>query len=220
MKVGTDSVILGAWADTSDSKNALDVGTGTGILALMLAQKGVDKICAVEIDEVAASQAEKNFNESNYASKINVITQSFQLFSKSMSEKFDLIISNPPYFNNSKKPQNEERKTARHQDLLNFEDLLIGVERIINKDKGIFYLVMPIENLEKFIITSIKYGLYLSDLLLIFPSANHLKPKRAAVKMSTKKNKIKTQYLFIENSERHHYTTQYIELTKDFYLKF
>ena len=103
MKVSTDSVLLGAWAKVSKAYKILDVGTGTGVIALMMAQKSNAKIFAIEIDENSVQQAKENFEKSKYSLQINLEKISLQEFSKKSRQKFDLIITNPPYFSNSLK---------------------------------------------------------------------------------------------------------------------
>ena len=109
MKVGTDGVLLGAWAECANAKGILDIGTGTGLIALMIAQRSNAKIDAVEIDETASKQAKENIKKSLWNDRIEILNISFQDFSKSTNEKYDLIVSNPPYFQNSLYAPDEKR---------------------------------------------------------------------------------------------------------------
>src|SRR5437016_1645971 len=117
MKVGTDSVLLGSWVNAADSTDILDIGTGSGIIALMLAQKSFAQIDAIDVDENACNQAKENFKISPWFDRLHVIHQSFQDYSKSTSKKYNLIVSNPPYFHHASKPSEESRLNARHGDL-------------------------------------------------------------------------------------------------------
>src|SRR6478736_3632457 len=123
MKVGTDAVLLGAWVVPNGSKKILDIGTGTGVIALMLAQKSSAGILAIDIDRESTEQAGINVAESIFHSQIKVVHTSFQELVKNSSEKFDLIVTNPPYFIDSFKNPSERSTTARHTDSLSFEDL-------------------------------------------------------------------------------------------------
>ena len=116
MKVGTDAVLLGAWVFPNGSKNILDIGTGTGIISLMLAQKTSAEITAIEIDNSSAEQARENFNESKFNQQIHLAHISFQDFAKQGDKKYNLIVTNPPYFQQSLKSSDEHRSNARHAD--------------------------------------------------------------------------------------------------------
>ena len=145
MKVGTDGVLLGAWTKIkTDTQNILDIGTGTGLIALMLAQKTLSssQIDAVELDQLAYQQAKENFKLSNWSQKLQAINQSIQEFTINTSKKYDLIISNPPFFRNSFASKNTQRQIARHTDSLSYDDLLYSVKKIL-LDDGIFQLSFP-----------------------------------------------------------------------------
>ena len=137
MKVGTDAVLLGCWVIPNGSKTILDIGTGTGVIALMLAQKTDAFIDAIDIDENAVKQAQENISDSKFSQRIKVTLNSFQDYSKDTDKRFDLIVSNPPYFEQSLKSTDEQRSQARHAYVLPFEELLDGVVKILNP-KGNF----------------------------------------------------------------------------------
>jgi tRNA1Val (adenine37-N6)-methyltransferase len=118
MKVGVDSVILGAWADIDEADSILDIGTGTGLLTLMMAQRSDAKITAIEIDDIAYREALYNVESSPWSNKIRVIHSSFQDFAEKCTSEFDHIVSNPPYFENSSQPEDQRRKT--HDTMTNF----------------------------------------------------------------------------------------------------
>jgi tRNA1Val (adenine37-N6)-methyltransferase len=149
MKVGTDGVLLGAWANIDDAQNILDIGTGTGLIALMLAQRsGAAKVDGVEIESHNAEQAIENVNESPWKNKISIHHSAIQNFHP--EKQYDLIISNPPYFQNSYQPPDKNRTTARHTVSLTFIDLINSVKRLLNI-KGKFNVILPYQEGLEFI---------------------------------------------------------------------
>lgn len=143
MKVGTDGVLLGAVADASSPNRILDIGTGTGLLALMLAQRFLEaRIDAVEIDEGAFLQAKENVAESPWADRIRVWHQPFQEFAAGWEQKFDLVVSNPPYFPNHLLSVDSKRNLALHQESLDFAALAEGVLKVLDK-MGVFWVILP-----------------------------------------------------------------------------
>jgi tRNA1Val (adenine37-N6)-methyltransferase len=220
MKVGTDAVVLGAWIKPNGSKSILDVGTGTGIIALMLAQKSQAQIEAIDIDESSFEQACQNISESPFATQIHVIHSSFQDFSdKHKDKKFDLIVTNPPYFEQSLKSSHEQRSYARHADYLPFEDLLTGVKKLLS-NKGKFCLILPTLEAEKFRELAEKKGLFLSKLLRVKSKADKDHAKRYVMQFEFVPTEFSEETLIIENTDRHNYTDAYKQLTKDYYLNF
>ena len=149
-KVGTDGVLLGAWVDVTNKKNILDIGTGSGVIALMLAQRTSSEalIDAVEIQPEDAQQARENVQRSPWAERIRVHQTSIQEFQS--HQKFDLIVSNPPFFVNSWLPPTEKRATVRHTQNLNFDELLQAVLKFISAD-GVFAIVLPFTEALQFI---------------------------------------------------------------------
>lgn len=152
MKVGTDGVLLGAWAHTASIEeggglNILDIGTGTGLIALMLAQRyPLSHITAIEIDSEAASQACNNVKDSPFADQVEIVNVSLQAFST--DKRFDLIVSNPPFFINSLKAPDERRSMARHADTLTL-DVLFSCASNVLADNGVFSVVLPSDALSK-----------------------------------------------------------------------
>ncbi|MDP3914198.1 MAG: methyltransferase, partial [Bacteroidota bacterium] len=149
MKVGVDGVLLGSWADISGAKRILDIGTGTGLIALMMAQRNPDaQIDALEIEPEAFQEAVFNIQQSPWNERIQIELCSFQEFSGKADLKYDLIVSNPPYFTNGHKAPLENRSTARHSDSLPLGDLISGAIGLLNKT-GKIALVLPIESLQE-----------------------------------------------------------------------
>lgn len=219
MRVSTDAVLLGAWVIPNGSTSILDIGTGTGVIALMLAQKTNARITAIDIDKESTDQARLNVAESIYSSKVDVIHSSFQDLVKTCSQKFNLIVTNPPYFIDSLKNSNETRSTARHTDLLSFEDLLNGVKKLLDQ-KGKFCLILPKNEASLFREMAQGKGLYLSKLLRIRTRMEKDSEKRHLMQFEFKESEFSESTLVIESDSHRNYTQEYKDLTKDYYLKF
>ncbi len=147
MKVGTDGVLLGAWA--SGGRRMLDIGTGTGLVALMMAQRFPDgRVTAVEIDGDACRQASENVQASPYADRVDVLCSSVQDFQS--AEKYDVMVSNPPFYDNSLRCPDGSRSKARHTETLSYRDLFLAVDRLLESD-GVFSAVIPTECLSGFV---------------------------------------------------------------------
>lgn len=219
MKVGTDAVLLGAWVMPNDSKLILDIGTGTGLIALMLAQKTEALIDAIDIDENAVLQAKHNVLESKFSSQISVTHTSLQNYSQLNPKKYNLIVTNPPYFEQSLKPTDEQRSHARHADVLPFEELLDGVLNLLD-EKGKFCLILPVMEAEKFRVLAEKRGFYLSKLLRVKSRIDKDVDKRHLMQFEIKPTEFSEETIAIELTERHEYTDEYKELTKDYYINF
>lgn len=219
MKVGTDGVLLGAWAEIREAKNILDIGTGSGLIALMLAQRSNIKtqIDAVEIDEDAFVQAKENINASPWKQKISIYNSSFQSFSLNVKHKYELIVSNPPYFTDAFKATGDARNTARHTDSLSFNDLLIGVKEVISPN-GRLAIVLPVTEGEVFINQAIDKYFFMNKKIFIKPTPTKL-AKRLLLEFSMGNSALETNELIVELS-RHNYSDEYKRLCKDFYLKF
>lgn len=219
MKVGTDAVLLGAWVNTSGAEHILDIGTGTGIIALMLAQKSSGKIDAIDIDINAFLQASENIENSKWSERIKAHHKSIQEYIPYCNCKYDLIVSNPPYFIDSSKAVEEARTNARHTDCLSFNDLLNGVVNLLNP-MGKFYIILPVKESQMFIEMAQKQKLYLTKLTRVITRPD--KPeKRLLMKFEfTEHNTPEEDYIVIEEDGRHVYSAAYKELTKDYYLSF
>ncbi|MBQ2026779.1 MAG: methyltransferase [Alistipes sp.] len=215
MKVGTDGVLLGAWANTDNAKRILDIGTGTGVIALQMAQRNpVAQIHAVEIDETAAKRARANFDMSPWAERMTVEQTAVQEFEP--SEKFDLIVSNPPYFVDSLLPPDAKRSTARHTHDLTFDELDSAVCRLL-ADDGRFALILPITEFEKYLSLT---QLHLVRRCNVCPIEGGAVKRVMGELAKRKPNVIKHETIAIERGMRGDYTDDYRTLTKDFYLKF
>ncbi len=217
MKVGTDGVLLGAWADVGEAKSILDVGTGTGLIAIMLAQRSDAAIDAVEVDSMSALQAKENVSNSSWASRITVENKSFQEFSSECSFRYDLIVSNPPYFINSHKSPSEGRSLARHTDELPYDDLLKGINALLSS-KGRFAGIFPYVEGNIFIAKAATYGLYCNKKVNVLGKRKGT-IKRLLLEFSCIKEPLTERSLAIR-CDQEGYAPEYKQLTKDFYLNF
>jgi len=216
-KVGTDGVLLGACADVTGMGSILDIGTGTGLIALMLAQRCDADITAIEPDRDSFEQAAENVKQSKWAGRIKVENCRLQDFVPD-NGKFDLIVSNPPYFINSLKNPDPVKSGARHNDNLTHSDLLAGTDSLID-DNGLLQVIMPNEEGNIFIVEAQEYGFYCSSILKIKPTPSS-EIRRLILGFTRKKVKPSEHFLTIEKGKRHDFTEEYINLTKDFYLRF
>lgn len=218
MKVGTDAVLLGAWVNVTNAKTILDIGTGTGIISLMLAQKSDALIDAIDLDLNAYMQARENIRCCKWSDRIQAHHVSLQQYALNAKHKYDLIVSNPPYFVDSSKALEESRTNARHTDQLSFSDLLNGVLKLLSS-AGKFYVILPTKESQLFREMAEEQKLYLTKLTRVITRTD--KPeKRLLMKFECVQVQLQEDSITIEQDERHIYTEQYKELTKDYYMAF
>lgn len=213
-KVGTDSMLLGAWVE-GNFHSILDIGTGTGILALMMAQKFEHaKIVAIEPEEFSFQEAKENFERSIFKNSITSFCATLQNFKS--QEKFDLIISNPPYFSNSTLSKNQSKNNARHNLHLNFDDLIEYAVNLLS-DQGIIAVIVPAESQKSLLEISERHHLYPNKIL------HTIKDDRTKVRSLIQLTKSKPQNIDMKEMIVKHsdntYSAEYIEMTKDFYGK-
>jgi tRNA1Val (adenine37-N6)-methyltransferase len=216
MKVNTDSVILGAFTTYPNPKKALDIGTGTGLLALMLAHKHPKiNIDAIEIEKESLAEAQLNFTNSKWSNNIKAIYKSLQDFTP--SSKYDLIITNPPYFINSSKNKNQLKTNARHTDRLSFDEIITFTKNNLTQ-QGILSLILPKTEGDVFEWLAIQNDLFLTQKLNISPLPN--KNVNRVVLFFSKEQPIS---IIVKNmlvyKEVNKYSQQHYELTKEFYLE-
>jgi tRNA1Val (adenine37-N6)-methyltransferase len=210
-KVGTDSMLLGAWSNTKHN-HILDIGTGTGILALMLAQQNPNsKITAIEPDLISLEEARTNFCESPFSNQIHGIHSSLQDYKS--ERKFDLIISNPPYFENSTLSANNSKNKARHTLDLPIDDLYRFASALISED-GLLNLIFPFDLEEIHFSTAKKQNLFPAKILRTKKESGEF--KRTLVSYSFKNEIAKESEMIVKYTDNS-YSKNYIEMTKDFY---
>lgn len=215
MKVGTDGVLLGAWTDIRHSRRILDIGTGTGLISLMLAQRQANAtITAIDIDAEAVNQAQENIQDSPWKERITAVLQDLKTYRP--QELYDTIVSNPPYFIDSLKCLDSQRNTARHTDTLDMHTLLYQTSLLLTPE-GRFSIVLPAEQTNTLIEAAGRVGLYPSRHTAVITRPG-LAPKRTLMEFTRQKEAFQAEELVIE-LERHVYSEAYIALTKDFYLK-
>ncbi len=219
MKVGTDAVLLGAWTEPGKAQSILDIGTGTGIIALMLAQRSEARIDAIDIDADACLQAEENVRNCKWKERIVVHHVPLQSHSQRQTNKYDLIVSNPPYFVDSSKALYIERTTARHTDLLPYCELLESVLLLLGKN-GRFCVILPKEEGELFRDMAEKKKLYLCKMTRVKSKADKVTEKRLLMQFEFQRKSFSESSITIEEDARHSYTPEYMELTKEYYLNF
>lgn len=219
MKVGTDAVLLGAWANVHNANTILDIGTGTGILTLMLAQKNTTAhITAIDIDAGAVAQAQYNFNQSKFSAQLTVQHIKLQQYVLQCNVLYDIIISNPPFFENSSRANDTARNLARHNDSLTLAELLQAVATLLMPN-GIFYVVLPAT--QEPIVASLvaKQGLCITQIMYIH-TKEHKAPKRILIAISKQMKPKMEEHLIIELDARHEYSEEYKALTSPYYVRF
>lgn len=218
MKVGTDGVLLGAWCpDENNTFSILDIGAGTGILSLILAQRSnAFQIDAIEIDEDAYEQCVENFESSPWGDRLFCFHAGLDEFVEEPEDEYDLIISNPPFYTEDYKTENEQRDLARFSDALPFEDLVEAANLLLSEN-GIFAVIIPFKEEEKFITLAKDFELHPFKITRVKGTPT-TEIKRSLLAFSKTQKQTLIDELIIETA-RHQYTEEYIDLTKDFYLK-
>ena len=217
MKVGTDAVLLGINAPIPENcQQILDIGCGCGIIALVLAQRSNASIIGIDIDKSSVEEAEKNTQNSPWKERLTFQHSSIQDFCISENKQFfDLIVSNPPFFEDSLKSPFEKRNLSRHTDTLSLEELLSSADYCLS-DKGYFVVILPADKLRKMTNICLKYNLFCTDILEIQPISS--KPtNRIILIFSRQKTTTQTKTLILRNADNE-YTNEYRQLTKDFLL--
>ncbi|WP_288984239.1 methyltransferase [uncultured Flavobacterium sp.] len=218
MKIGTDGVLLGAWTPLINNPyNVLDIGAGTGILSLMLAQRSsTEQIDAIEIDEDAYEQCVENFEASPWGDKLFCFHAGLDEFVDEPEDEYDLIISNPPFYTDDYKSDNSSRDLARFEDALPFEELIEAAALLLS-DNGIFSVIIPYKEENRFVTMCKKLDLFPLKITRVKGTPTS-EIKRSLLAFCRMEQAPLVDELIIEIS-RHNYTSEYIELTKDFYLK-
>jgi len=222
--MSTDSMLLGAVAELEGAMNILDIGTGTGVIALMMAQKHPEALVdAVELDSDSAQEATENFDASPWSYRLTAYPQSIQQFVEDETLHYDLIVSNPPYFekidtekgNNEEWP-NERRLAARTQGSLSFADLMQSVSKVL-VSYGKFYAIIPLFAEQEFGEAARSFGLYANYRLEIAHN-NQSSPHRLVMGFSKNRSEITLDMLKIRNEEGN-WSEKYKKLTAEFHCK-
>ncbi|MEQ5792066.1 methyltransferase [Muricauda sp. NFXS6] len=218
MKVGTDGVLLGAWASLDKQpESILDIGTGTGLIALQLAQRSyAETIDAIELDDAAYEQCVANFEASPWADRLFCYHAGFDEFVDEMDHKYDLIVSNPPFYAEDVASGNPFRDKARQSNSLPFDELVQGVSKFLTED-GIFAVIIPFKEEKSFVGLAEHVGMFPNRITRVKgnPDTDF---KRSLMEFSFHQNEPIIDTLIIEEG-RHQYTKEYVELTQAFYLK-
>lgn len=218
MKVGTDGVLLGAWTTINSGVNSiLDIGAGTGLIALMMAQRSnAELIDAVELHPDAYEEAVLNFEESEWADRLFCYHASFQEFVEEIDETYDLIVSNPPFYTSTFKDLSAERAMARHSESLSYDTLINGVSKLLNPSGSAAFIIPYSEEAN---VISLLKKCHLKPNRITHVRGTFESPvKRSLIQCSFSSPKCVLNELVIENS-RHNYTEGYKALVKEFYLK-
>lgn len=219
MKVGTDGVLLGAWCPIDNNPfSILDIGTGTGIIALMLAQRShAEQIDALEIDEDAYEQAVENFENSSWSDRLFCFHAGLDEFVDEPEDDYDLIVSNPPFYSEDYKTDNSQRDLARFQDAMPFQELVEAAGLLLSEN-GIFSVIIPYNEEERFIDLCAEAELFPVKITRV--KGSHNTPiVRSLVAFKRYELAVLTADELVIETSRHVYTDEYINLTKDFYLK-
>ncbi|WP_348824059.1 tRNA1(Val) (adenine(37)-N6)-methyltransferase [Flavobacterium aestuarii] len=219
MKIGTDGVLLGAWTPIENNPfSILDIGTGTGIIALMLAQRSAaQQIDALEIDEDAYEQATDNFENSPWNDRLFCFHAGLDEFAEEPEDEYDLIVSNPPFYSEDYKSNDNQRDLARFQDAMPFEELIEAAALLLSEN-GIFSVIIPFKEEENFIAIAKECELYPLKITRV-KGTSFTDTKRSLLAFCRDESTLAIENELIIEIERHSYTPQYKELTKDFYLK-
>ena len=215
MKVGTDAILLGRWVEVRPTDLVLDIGTGCGLLPLMLSQKGVAQVDAVDIDAASIEEATINFEASQWRNQL--CAYCIDIVDFQTDRKYDLVVSNPPFFNRFSKCDSERKSRARHNDVtLSYESLCDVAFRLLKPD-GRFALVLPVNVSTDFLKVAEKSGLFLHKRMTIIPITGR-KPNRVNLELRLSKPSEIQENSFVIRSDDNHFTNQYREYLKDFYL--
>lgn len=216
MKLSTDAVLLGAVIPDFPKGAFLDIGTGSGIISMIVAQRSNGKIDAIDIDKHSIDEAKLNFENCKWNERLNAIHCSLQEFVKSTSKKYDLVFSNPPFFEDDLKSPYLARMISKHNDLLSLDDLFIGVSQLMNSN-GSFWMIYPYQRISEIEMLAKKSGLYAQREYVVFPHKNKKANRVILSFQKTNPSKIDKESLSIRYPDGS-FTDQYRSLTKEFYL--
>ena len=216
MKIGTDAILLARWTEVSENDDVLDIGTGCGLIPLMLAQKGIKSVDAVEIDRDSYEEAAQNFSNSAWKTRIFAINDDIKHYSEICTKKYDLIVSNPPFFFGDNVPEKAKKSLARHTNTLSYNELLVSVKKVM-KSEGRFSLVLPARESKTFLKDAENQGFYLKKELLLGPIEGK-EPNRINMQLVVNQVDNIESETFVLRHPDHSFTKEYKEFLKDYYL--
>ncbi len=218
MRIGTDAVLFAQWVGVSSSDNVLDIGTGSGIIPMILSQKGANSIDAVELDADSYEEAKLNFSISVWNEKLNVFNSDVRIFADEIDKKYDLIVSNPPFYASDVKPIKEKKVMARHVSTLSFRDLLQSAKKMM-KDNSRFALVLPFYESRLFIKEAEQFGFNLQKEMQIIPIEGKESNRVNMQFVFGEVDVVETKCFTMRNKD-YSYTEEYRGFLKDYYLDF
>ena len=216
MKIGTDAILLARWVEVSENDDVLDIGTGCGLIPLMLAQKGIKSADAVEIDRDSCEEAAQNFSISAWNSRLFAINDDIKHYAEISTKRYDLIVSNPPFFFGDNIPEKAKKGLARHTNTLSYKDLLISAKKLL-KPEGRFALVLPARESRTFLQEAENQGFFLEKEMKIVPIEGK-EPNRINMQLVVNQvDSIKSETFVLRHPD-HSFTKDYKDFLKDYYL--
>ncbi len=216
MKIGTDAILLARWVEVSENDEVLDIGTGCGLIPLMLAQKGIKNADAVEIDRDSYEEATQNFNNSAWKSHLFAVNDDIKHYAITCGKKYDLIVSNPPFFFGDNIPEKAKKGLARHTNTLSYNDLLISVKKLL-KPEGRFALVLPALESKTFLKDAENQGFYLQKEMHIVPIEGKASNRVNMQLVVNQIDEVERETFVLRNPD-HSFTKEYKDFLKDYYL--
>jgi len=217
MKVNTDGVLLGAWTNPTGAKTVLDIGAGTGLISLMIAQRSDAIITGIEIEKNAADEAAQNVKNSKWSDRVSIQHISFQDFVTTSPNKFDLIVSNPPFFSNGVKNTNPHLSMARHNHMLPFSDVIEGTIKLLSEN-GMLSIILPADSAQEFIKKARSKSLFLTRLTKVKPFPD-TEPNRCLMEFGKVQVTLQKTQMSVFDETRKDYSKEFKSLARDFYLK-
>lgn len=216
MKIGTDAILLARWVVVSANDDVLDIGTGCGLIPLMLAQKGIKSADAVEIDKDSYEEAAQNFGNSAWKSQLSAINEDVKVYAANCEKKYDLIVSNPPFYFGDNIPEKAKKGLARHTNTLSYKDLLVAVKSLLKPD-GRFALVLPALESKTFLKEAENQGFFLQKEMKIVPIEGK-EPNRINMQLVVNQvDEVESETFVLRNPD-HTFTIYYKDFLKDYYL--
>lgn len=216
MKIGTDAILLARWVEVTANDDVLDIGTGCGLIPLMLAQKGIKSADAVEIDKDSCEEAAQNFGNSAWKSQLSAINADVKVYAAHCEKKYDLIVSNPPFYFGDNIPEKAKKGLARHTNTLGYNDLLASVKKLLKPD-GRFALVLPALESKTFLKEAENQSFFLQKEMKIVPIEGK-EPNRINMQLVVNQVDVIGTETFVLRNKDHTFTNYYKDFLKDYYL--